>query len=536
MGRTSARRRLQLAAVIVFLAAAPSFAETAGEAEKRLDDCLYYSKELGRGGDTLIVDLEDTVAKVGRTETLARLHADACVWRAETLLATRDEKLEGRAVAYLEKVADTPTDDPAFVKRAVGGLVEVHVRRGARLEATDARGALAEYEKAITRNPDDERPYKSIGGLTARTAEADIAEQRYDAALEGVNRNRARIAAKLGESNEAVKQLDALGKRILDTTCVIEFRWLGSIAELRKLQGKVAEFVGGELRFEKSGTGTTPVAVKLEPGAEKRLPRGQFTASAVGKNGGTYPVAVDLRGERSTVTLPAALPEGMVIVPATPELDAFLIDRTEVPRSAFAPFAAKNDIDYFRGDTDDSLPARGMTYDDAEKYAESIGKRLPTEAQWKRAALGTRDGGTRKYPWAGDSFKPGEQFVGMGVSSGPRSVKSCEAGASDFGAINMVGNVMEWIQPGWALGGAYSMPGMSAPVRADDTEGTIAWPEPLQFLKDPIPSSKCVDAGVLPTGRSRNYYPTAAQVGNDDQLRKTGLRCVFPLGRPKEKP
>jgi hypothetical protein len=344
-GRWPRSCRLPLAVAFALLASvSTASAETADEAAKRLDDCLFYARALDRGGETLVVDIEDTVAKVRRTDALDRIQADACLWRGEALLATEDQKLEERAIGYLVRVAETPENDAEFIRRAIGKLVEVHVRRGARLEATDARAALNEYDQAIRRNADDERPYKSIGGLAARVATADIAVQKYTDALETVNVNRARIAPRLGASHDTVRQLDTLVERILASSAVLELRWLGELAALRKVTGKRTEFVGGELRFAKHESGTTPMPLKLEPGIAPRLPRGLFSATAHANDGGEYRVVVDLRDERGTLTLPAALPEGMVLVPATNGLDAFLIDRTEVPRAAFRPFALANRV------------------------------------------------------------------------------------------------------------------------------------------------------------------------------------------------
>lgn len=90
------------------------------------------------------------------------------------------------------------------------------------------------------------------------------------------------------------------------------------------------------------------------------------------------------------------------------------------------------------GDAGD-LPVHGVSYDMAEAYAESVGKRLPTEEEWEKAARG-EDG--RIYPW-GPDFKDGAANVreaGLGV---PVPVGSFAEDRSPYGVLDMAGNVPE---------------------------------------------------------------------------------------------
>lgn len=168
------------------------------------------------------------------------------------------------------------------------------------------------------------------------------------------------------------------------------------------------------------------------------------------------------------------------LYPATPyrlvDLDAFWIDRTEVTKGEYRacinsgvcepPMQWDKEIEagLETMPNPDDRPAAGITWSQATTYCAWAEKRLPTEAEWEKAARG-REG--YKYPW-GNTPEPTCELahhilvvdgVAIGCTEASENllaVGSLPANESVFGALDMAGNVTEWTSEGYDDPGGYA--------------------------------------------------------------------------------
>lgn len=134
-------------------------------------------------------------------------------------------------------------------------------------------------------------------------------------------------------------------------------------------------------------------------------------------------------------------------------LGAYYIDKYEVTNAEYKKFidAKKrrppnywvNNNSYPPGAED--YPVASVNWYDADAYCKWAGKKLPTEAEWEKAARGT-DG--RRFPW-GDVFDE-KKCNCAGQYRGVMPAGRFEAGKSPYGVYDMAGNVYEWVSD-WYL-------------------------------------------------------------------------------------
>jgi formylglycine-generating enzyme required for sulfatase activity/serine/threonine protein kinase len=216
---------------------------------------------------------------------------------------------------------------------------------------------------------------------------------------------------------------------------------------------------------------------------------------------------------------------------------AFYMDRTEVRADAYAACVADGACSLNKvhaGDLVESVfgcntdkerpkhPANCIDRAQAEKYCAFVKKRLPTEAEWEYAARGN-DG--REFPWGSTVPTRCTQAILTGMSGecgerkGTWEVATTIDGKSAFGALDMAGNVWEWVADGWD---AYPA------AAAVDAGATDASPRAILDPRSPlVPTGKGILRGgswdySVSSAKTTYRLPFAATSGNVS----TGVRCA----------
>ncbi|MBI3270017.1 MAG: SUMF1/EgtB/PvdO family nonheme iron enzyme [Planctomycetes bacterium] len=125
-------------------------------------------------------------------------------------------------------------------------------------------------------------------------------------------------------------------------------------------------------------------------------------------------------------------------------LNAYFIGRNPVTNAQFERFVKATGYSEWPGGGKrfdaPNQPVVTVSWADARAYCEWAGVRLPTEAEWEKAARGTDD---REYPWGNEP--PTERLANFGMNVGNTTpIGSYPEGASPYGCLDMAGNVWEW--------------------------------------------------------------------------------------------
>jgi formylglycine-generating enzyme required for sulfatase activity len=141
-------------------------------------------------------------------------------------------------------------------------------------------------------------------------------------------------------------------------------------------------------------------------------------------------------------------------------VSGFYIDKYEVTVARYAKFlkttgGVRPPEHWHEASLDNAgeLPVVGVDWHDADAYCRWAGKRLPTEAEWEKAARGS-DG--RKYPWGNDEPTSVRANFGKSADSpykgGLVPVGGREIGRSPYGGHDLAGNASEWVADWFAKG------------------------------------------------------------------------------------
>lgn len=172
-------------------------------------------------------------------------------------------------------------------------------------------------------------------------------------------------------------------------------------------------------------------------------------------------------------------------------LDAFYIDRYSVTNALYKKFvdSTGHSTPEYWDDPRFSFPDQpvvGVNWHDAEAYANWAEKRLPTEAEWEKAARGGLV--SKRYPWGNDILHEDANYGPStdGISAPNHTLLVGSYAPNGYGLYDMAGNVWEWCSDWYAEDYYVNSPGKN-PQGPDTGEAKVlrggAWDYPASFQK-----------------------------------------------------
>jgi formylglycine-generating enzyme required for sulfatase activity len=363
----------------------------------------------------------------------------------------------------IQRRAEETAEPRSALAKHLSELTERHIFSSSalaeafgRMEQATELGSSGETERAVTAYAEA----RAI--LEAALASLDEAEAALGARYEAVDARDAWVAL---AASAGLAPRDAVlegGQRLVEADTLLEAgNFTAAIPELRQASQNFRTAID-DGRHELAAT-----RAALE--AERKTGPSERVARAAPESADSDPLPPVSAGDRGDVKL-VAVPAGSFlygcngesgrecpsseVAGARTELGAFRIDRTEVRVSEYrrcveaavcAPPAVASGCNWgARGRGDH--PVNCIDWEQAATYCGWIGKRLPTEQEWEKAARGT-DG--RTYPWGdeGPSCEVAVMRASAGAGCGGAStapVGSRDRGRSPYGLFDMAGNVYEW--------------------------------------------------------------------------------------------
>jgi formylglycine-generating enzyme required for sulfatase activity len=396
---------------------------------------------------------------------------------AETRIKAIQAELDKAAVAKRESEERARIETEARTKAEAESRAKTESEAKAKAEAEAARlvaqKARAEAEAQARAKAEEDKRAREDAEKRAKDAEKANAEQSLTTAV---------LFSDRGDYSAAYKELDKARKGGVDPVPVgrrIVQKELSGIFALEDRDAKVGGYKRilaqqGDYLTDPLRDTTLQQLLQLAPPAGMAFVEKNALGALEFKNlkddsimvyvpGGEFLMGVDGVDENEK-------PVRKVVV------DGCFIDKTEVTVARFRKFVeetryvteaeksggadvwtdasweSKADASWKNPhfDLEDDQPVTCVSWNDVSAYCAWAGKRLPTEAEWEKAARGT-DG--RKFPWGND---PAKSDGGFRCNAGPGKadadgagtvarVGSYPTGASPFGLLDMAGNVAEWV-------------------------------------------------------------------------------------------